>query len=96
MKIRNINGILDTTCRCGSWLNHWKNFSGQAVPPLCTVSGCKNKDLVGAHVQKGNGSMDHKWYIYPLCGDHNNYEGELEVSNIYKLVSANNKETCEK
>ncbi len=96
MKIRNINGTSDTTCRCGSWLAHWKNFSGQAAPTYCPAANCSNKDLVGAHVQKGGGSTDQKWYIYPLCEDHNKHKGELEVSDSYKLVSANKKETCEK
>ncbi len=96
MKIRNINGTSDTTCRCGSWLNHWKNFSRQALPSYCPAANCLNKDLLGAHVQKGGASLDQKWYIYPLCGAHNKHTGELEVSDAYSLVSANKKETCEK
>lgn len=96
MKIRNINGTSDTRCRCGSWLKHWENFGGQAIPTYCPVSTCMNRDLVGAHVQKGGGSTDQKWYIYPLCAQHNNHEGELEVPDCYNLVSANKKETCEK
>jgi len=96
MKIRNINGTSDTTCRCGSWLAHWKKFSGQTAPTYCPAGGCMKTDLVGAHVQKGGGSTDQKWYIYPLCGDHNKHKGELEASDSYALVSANKKETCEK
>lgn len=96
MKIRNINGTSQTTCNCGSWLKHWENFSGQKKPSYCPAFGCINKDLLGAHVQKGGNSTDQKWYIYPLCAEHNNYKGELEVSDLYKLVSANKKETCEK
>lgn len=96
MKIRNINGTSDTTCRCGSWLNHWKNFSGQTLPSYCPANGCLNKDLLGAHVQKGGESLDQKWYIYPLCGSHNKHTGELQVSDGYKLVSANRKETCDR
>ena len=96
MKIRNINGTSDTTCKCGSWLKHWENFSGQTRPSYCPASGCLDKGLVGAHVQKGGGSTDQKWYIYPLCAKHNKHTGELEVSDTYKLVPANKKETCEK
>ena len=96
MKIRNINGTSGTKCSCGSWLAHWENFSGQKKPSFCQADGCLKKDLVGAHVQKGGGSTDQKWFIYPLCGDHNKDTGELEVSDSYKLVSANKKETCEK
>lgn len=50
---------------------------------------------MGAHVRKAN-STDEKWYIYPLCNAHNKSTGELEVSDTYKLVSANKSETCEK
>jgi len=95
MKIKNINGTSQTTCACGSWLKHWKNFSGQSIPSYCPVTKCVEKDLMGAHVQKAN-SSDDKWYIYPLCSAHNKSTEVLEVSDVYKLVSANKKETCEK
>lgn len=94
MKIRNINGTQDTKCKCGSWLKHWENFSGQAIPWHCPAFGCPSTDLVGAHVQKGGGSRDQRWYIYPLCAAHNHYKGELEVPSSYELVSANKNETC--
>jgi hypothetical protein len=94
MKIKNINGTSQTKCACGSWLKHWENFSSQKVT-FCPATECLNKDLVGAHVQKAD-SSDSKWYIYPLCSAHNQWTGILEVSDSYKLVSANKKETCEK
>ena len=94
MKIKNINGTSQTTCSCGSWLKHWGKFSGQIIT-YCPVKNCLDKNLVGAHVQKAN-SSDNKWYIYPLCNSHNQSTGELEVLDIFKLVSANKKETCEK
>jgi hypothetical protein len=28
MTVYNINGTSDNTCKCGSWLAHWKNYSG--------------------------------------------------------------------
>lgn len=92
--IKNINGTYQAKCVCGSWLNHWKRFSGQTIT-YCPVIGCMNKDLVGAHVQKAYG-MDSRWYIFPLCNAHNQSKNELNVSDAYKLVSANKKETCEK
>ncbi len=94
MKIRNINGTSQATCPCGSWLKHWEKFSGQTTT-YCPVTGCLDKDLVGAHVQKAD-SSDNKWYIFPLCNKHNKSTVELSVSDTYKLVSANKKETCEK
>ena len=94
MKIQNINGTSQNNCICGSWLRHWEKFSDQIVPH-CPAPGCYRTDLLGAHAQKAYGSDD-KWYIYPLCGAHNQSKGVLEVSDSYKLVSANKEETCEK
>jgi hypothetical protein len=75
-------------------MKHWEKFSRQTVT-YCPVTGCLNKDLLGAHVQKYD-STDNKWYIYPLCGAHNQSTVVLEVLDAYTLVSANKKETCEK
>ena len=96
VKIKNIIGTYDTKCSCDSWLDHWKNFSNQAIPRYCPASRCLETELIGAHVQKGGGSTDHNRYIYPLCKVHNKHPGELEVPDIYKLVPVNKKETCEK
>ncbi|MFA4852803.1 MAG: hypothetical protein WC974_08870 [Thermoplasmata archaeon] len=93
-KVKNINGTSDNTCKCGSWLKHWEKFSGQTTQ-YCIEKSCTKKDLVGAHVQKDN-STDMSWYIIPLCSFHNQSEGVLEISDNYKLVSANKSETCEK
>jgi hypothetical protein len=93
MKIRNIHGASETTCVCGSWLVHWKKFSGQAISD-CPASGCFNRNLVGAHVREGGDSHDLRWYICPLCIWHNMHPGDLEVSDQVRLVSANEKETC--
>ena len=95
MKIKNINGTSDNQCKCGSWFDHWKKFSGQTTD-FCQEVSCHNKDLVGAHVQKADGSSDQAWYIYPLCNAHNQHKGELVVSDTYKLVPANKSETCDK
>lgn len=96
MKLHNINGTSDTQCACGSWLKHWEEFGNQVKPSYCPASRCLNRDLVGAHVQKGGNATDQRWYIYPLCGDHNKQTGELDVSDNYGLVPANKQETCEK
>ena len=40
--------------------------------------------------------FDTKRYIYPLCTMHNRSSLSLEVSDSYKLVSANTAETCER
>ena len=94
MKIRNINGTSQKTCKCGSWLNHWGNFSGQPVPSYCPEKSCTEKELVGAHVQQDS-SDDNNWYIFPLCKKHNAATGQsLDVADTYKPVSANVSQTC--
>ncbi len=93
--ITNINGTTDTTCKCGSWLQHWKNFSVQSLPRYCPVEGCYQKDLVGAHVQLAY-SIVRRWFIIPLCSLHNASKKDLDVSDTVQLVSANKSETCER
>ena len=96
MKVININGTNDNTCGCGSWLDHWKNFSGQSLPSYCPEKSCTKKPEVGAHVQKDSTS-DKNWYIVPLCKDCNaKTGGSLEIGNSITLVSANKSETCDK
>jgi len=96
MKVKNINGTSTKTCKCGSWLDHWKNFSGLSVPTYCPEIDCRQKPEVGAHVQKDS-ATDSKWYIVPLCKTHNAQTGKsLYISETIKLVSANASVTCGK
>jgi hypothetical protein len=96
MRVKNINGTSARTCKCGSWLDHWKNFSGQSLPHLCPEEKCLNVPTVGAHVQKDS-LIDNDWYIVPLCRMHNAETGKsLYISDSVKLVSANVSETCGK
>jgi len=94
VKLRNINGTSDNTCKCGSWLAHWKKYSGQVIT-YCPVSGCLERELLGAHVQKDD-ETDKKWYILPLCQDHNAKIDSLTVTDGLALVNANVSETCGK
>jgi hypothetical protein len=94
MKLNNINGTSDLSCKCYSWFEHWKRFSGQTVE-YCPVESCLTKnDLVGAHVQKDS-YLDTDWYIAPLCKKHNAETGKsLNVPDWLKLASANVSKTC--
>jgi hypothetical protein len=95
MKVTNLNGTTQNTCRCGSWLAHWGKFSDQ-VAHGCFVNGCSKVHSVGGHVQKDS-TTDRNWYIVPLCDDHNRKWGEsLDIWDGANLVSANVSETCEK
>jgi hypothetical protein len=94
MKVNNINGTSENTCSCGSWLNHWNKFTRQTVPTYCPEKSCLKAPEVGAHVQKDS-YADRKWYIVPLCKNHNQETGSaLEISDSIALVSANVNETC--
>lgn len=96
MRIKNMNGTSQNTCFCGSWLNHWKNFSGQSVPDYCPINNCFEKAEVGGHVQKDTPS-DNSWYILPICKVHNaKRDDSFTAIDTYKLVSANVKVTCQK
>jgi hypothetical protein len=95
-KVTNINGTSDSKCKCGSWIEHWENFNGgQSRPTYCSEKTCTKKDLVGAHVQKAD-STDKKWYIIPLCTEHNKSTSDLELVIAINFAPANKQETCEK
>jgi hypothetical protein len=94
MKVNNINGTSDSSCKCGSWLDHWMNFSGESLPSYCSEKACIRKPEVGAHVQKDS-STDRGWYIVPLCTEHNRQTGKsLDLVDSAKLVPANVSQTC--
>ncbi|MFC1756635.1 hypothetical protein ACFLZC_00535 [Patescibacteria group bacterium] len=94
MKVVNINNTSDNTCSCGSWLEHWKDFSNQSLPSCCPEKSCPNKPDVGAHVQKDSVN-DNNWYIVPLCKDCNaKAGGSLEIGDDIALVAASVNETC--
>ncbi|MCG6169732.1 hypothetical protein [Leptospira sanjuanensis] len=96
MKIKNINGTSDNTCKCPSWLAHWEKFSTQKIPAYCSVENCSNKPEVGAHVQRGD-VVDFNWYIIPLCKEHNGKKNEtLTIDSSIKLASGNVSSTCGK
>lgn len=94
MRVKNINGTSPRTCRCGSWLDHWKNYSGQSLPTHCPEKTCYRRPELGAHVQKDS-PTDRSWYIVPLCRTHNAETGKsLELVDSIRLASANIAETC--
>lgn len=98
MKVTNINGTSDNTCKCDSWLEHWEKFNsaGQKIPKYCPTKTCLNKPEVGAHVQKDS-ITDESWYIIPFCSICNaQTDKSLEVIDSISLASANVSETCGK
>lgn len=73
-------------CGCGSWLNHWKIYTGnEDSNPSCSYMGCSAKGIHGAHVRfvkidktKKNRKGEYipkpygQSFIVPMCETHNN------------------------
>lgn len=98
MKVKNINGTSDNSCKCGTWLKHWEKYNtgSQSIPIYCREVSCMGKPEVGAHVQKAD-STDTSWYIVPLCSAHNAKKGEsITLMEGTALASANVSQTCGK
>lgn len=94
MRVHNLNGISQDNCSCGSWLQHWKNYSGTPIPSECVEETCTREPEVGAHVQIDVSSIN--WYIIPLCSRCNKRAGDLNIMDSTVLVPANKGETCER
>lgn len=90
---KNKVGTQDRACKCGSWKNHWINFSGEKWPEKCSVSGCNNDATLGAHVYNPKVSGEK---IIPACDSCNKRADEFSLKSGVTLVSANRWETCEK
>lgn len=97
VKIKNTKGTSDRDCKCGSWIEHWENYSKKPAS-TCVVDGCSNKATVGAHIIRPNAkSDDYKThpYIVPMCSSHNGKHGEEFYSKENTtFVWANVAETC--
>ena len=75
MRVNNVNGTSDNTCKCESWLEHWSKFGGGILPPSCREKVCTTNLEFGTRVQKDS-FKDKGWYIVPLCKDHNGQTGK--------------------
>lgn len=90
---KNKQGTSSRSCQCGSWKQHWINFSNKKWPLLCCVSGCMNEAILGAHIYNPKVSGERIIPACDLCNKKTN-EFSLKVDTI--LVSANKQKTCEK
>jgi len=93
IRVKNLKGTSELSCKCGTWLRHWERRTGRDAA-ICLVVPCKQQsDLVGAHVIKV-GSKDKNRYIVPMCQAHNMSEQDLRVDDK-ALAPANKQSTCE-
>ena len=90
---RNKNGTKDRNCKCGSWKQHWINYSGKSWPTFCSVKGCANFATLGAHVYNPDVSGEK---IIPMCESCNKLSGAFSLKAVTVFVSANKSETCER
>lgn len=89
---KNKSGTGERSCRCGSWKQHWINYSKKEWPDTCTINGCHNKATLGAHVY--NSKVEGE-YIIPACDSCNKLSCEFNLKTDTILVSANKSKTCE-
>jgi len=89
---KNKNGTGERDCKCGSWKKHWLKFSGKTWPDLCSVVGCEEKPILGAHVINSNVSGEK---IVPMCDSCNKLVNIFSLKPNVDKVSANTVETCE-
>lgn len=90
---KNKNGTANRSCSCGSWKQHWINFSGEDWPIFCSVSGCFNFATLGAHVINSAVSGEK---IAPMCESCNKLTTEFSLKDKTPLVPANVSVTCGK
>ena len=90
---KNKEGTQNRECKCGSWKQHWINVSGKEWPEKCSVFGCKNTAILGAHVYNPDVSGER---IIPACDSCNKRKAEFSLKSGVVLVSANKQETCER
>ncbi len=92
MQALKIQNTSEKSCMCENWLDHWERYSDSEANK-CSVIDCDYDDLVGAHVSIIDYDDD-DWYIIPLCKEHNQLKGTLEIYDEVKLVPANVGDTC--
>ena len=90
---KNKKGTGGRSCKCGSWKNHWLNFSKKSWPATCSVADCNNSATLGAHIFNSNVPDE---YIVPICDRCNKLGSEFNLKGGITLVPANRTKTCEK
>jgi hypothetical protein len=91
MKVKNVSGSSRFSAPAGydSWLDYWKKQTNKNIS-VCSAEGCREKNLVGAHVKKASTyTTDEKWYIVPICSSCNKKTDIFEVSADLVPVPSN-------
>lgn len=89
----NKGGTAERTCSCGTWKQHWINFSGKKWPASCSIAECSAAPTLGGHVINPKVTGER---IAPLCDSCNKLSGTFTLKAGVSVPSANKSETCEK
>lgn len=89
----NKSGTANRSCVCGTWKQHWLNYSNKSWPAECSVSNCSNKPTLGGHIINNSVSGE---LIAPLCDSCNKLSDKFSLKNRVSLTSANKADTCER
>lgn len=84
-------GTAERFCSCGSWKQHWIKYAKKNWPNSCSVSGCNNAPILGAHV--ANPQVDGE-RIVPMCDECNKLSGTFTLKVGTVVPSANQSSTC--
>ena len=90
---KNKGGTSVRECKCGSWKQHWLNYSSKSWPSTCSVKGCSATPTLGAHVYNPSVTGEK---IIPMCGACNKKTDSFDFMADTTLVSANKLETYDK
>lgn len=89
----NKGGTGGRNCSCGTWKQHWLNYSGKSWPASCSVNGCSSSPTLGAHIINKTVTGER---IVPMCSSCNGLDNEFDLKGGVTLVNANTSETCDK
>lgn len=78
-------------CRCGSWKQHWMNFSRHDWPETCSVSGCSKRATFAGHVVNPEAEGE---YVLPLCAVCIVRQSPFALKPDAEVVPANRIITC--
>ena len=88
---KNKKGTENRSCNCGSWKQHWINYTGETWPSICSILDCNKHATLGAHIINDEISGE---YIVPACDSCNKLESKFNLKSDIELVSANKQKTC--
>lgn len=83
---KNKVGTGNRICKCGSWKQHWINYSGKVWPATCSVEGCQHIPVLGAHVYNKDVQGER---IVPMCDRCNKRDKYFSLKNNVACVYAN-------